>query len=176
VIGGPLPTGGGHTISEIIRTTAPMHDGFSGGAFADTAGRIIGVATAAAIRGLGVVIPVSIAWRSAKDVLEHGQPRRGYLGLAGQSVRLPEPQRGPDGQEHALLVVGVSSGSPAEAAGLLVGDVLLDFGGQPIQSPEDLLQGLSSDRVGKAVRLKLLRGGQSHEVTVTVGERTKRQS
>jgi len=174
VIGGPLPTGGGHAIAEIIRTTAPMHDGFSGGAFADTSGRILVIATAAAIRGLGVVIPVSIACKSANDVLEHGQPKRAYLGVAGQPVPFPRQQRGPDGPEHAVLVVGVSADSPAEAAGVLVGDLILAFDGRPIRSPEDLLEALTSDRVGKAVQIKVLRGGQPHEVTVTVGERPKR--
>src|SRR6266403_257166 len=64
VIGGPLPTGRRRAIDEVIRTTAPMHDGFAGGAFLDTAGGLVGVATAAAIRGLGIVIPASIAWRT----------------------------------------------------------------------------------------------------------------
>src|SRR5262249_40572432 len=57
VIGGPLPTGRRRAIDQVIRTTAPMHDGFSGGAFLDTSGGLIGISTAAAIRGLGVVIP-----------------------------------------------------------------------------------------------------------------------
>ena len=65
-----------------------MHDGFAGGAFLDTAGGLIGITTAAAIRGLGVVIPASIAWKTAAGVLEHGSLKRGYLGLAGQPVRL----------------------------------------------------------------------------------------
>ena len=106
-----------------------MHDGFAGGAFLDTSGGLIGIATAAAIRGLGVVIPASIAWKTAATVLEHGSLKRGYLGLAGQPVALPESQRAGDGREHALLVVGVTAGSPAAAAGVLVGDVLLDFDG-----------------------------------------------
>src|SRR5881397_1719435 len=80
VIGGPLPTGRGRAIDEVIRTTAPMHDGFAGGAFIDTTGRAIGIATAAEIRGLGVVIPASIAWKTAAALLEHGRVRRGYLG------------------------------------------------------------------------------------------------
>src|SRR5947209_11719996 len=67
VIGGRLPTGRGRAIDEVIRTTAPMHDGFAGGAFVDTSGRAIGLATAAAIRGLAVVIPAAIAWKTAAD-------------------------------------------------------------------------------------------------------------
>jgi len=171
VIGGPLPTGRRRAIDQVIRTTAPMHDGFAGGAFLDTAGGLVGIATAAAIRGLGVVIPASIAWKTAATLLEHGQLKRGYLGIAGQPVTLPENQKGADGRDEALLVVGVTAGSPAASAGILVGDVLLDFDGQPIESPEDLLDLLVGDRVGRQVTLRALRGGAVTGLKVTVGER-----
>jgi serine protease Do len=172
VIGGPLPTGRGRAIDEVIRTTAPMHDGFAGGAFADTAGHVIGIATASAIRGLGVVIPAAIAWKTAALVLEHGHMRRGYLGLAGQPVSLPERQRGGvDGRDQALLIVGVTPGSPAEAARLLVGDVMLEFDGRPVEAPDDLLNLLTGDRVGTSVPVRVLRGGARHDLTVLVGER-----
>ncbi|PYR63310.1 MAG: signal protein PDZ [Acidobacteria bacterium] len=151
VIGGPLPTGRGRAIDEVIRTTAPMHDGFAGGAFVDTSGRLTGIATAAEIRGLAVVIP--------------------YLGLAGQPVSLPDRQRGTDGREQALLVVGVTAGSPADAAGLLIGDVMLDFDGHPDEAPEDLLDLLVGDRVGTSVSVRVLRGAAIQELTIRVGER-----
>jgi S1-C subfamily serine protease len=171
VIGGPLPTGRRRAIDEVIRTTAPMHDGFAGGAFLDTSGALIGIATAAAIRGLGVVIPAAIAWKTAATVLEHGSLKRGYLGIAGQAVALPESQRGADGREHALLVVGVTAGSPAAAAGVLVGDMLLEFDGHAVRSPEDLLDLLRGDRVGRTISLRVRRGAAATDVTVTVGER-----
>jgi serine protease DegQ len=171
VIGGPLPTGRRRAIDEVIRTTAPMHDGFAGGAFLDTEGGLVGIATEAAIRGLGVVIPAPIAWKTAATVLEHGSLKRGYLGLAGQPVALPESQRGTDGREQALLVVGVTSGSPAAAAGVLVGDLLLAFDGHPVESPEDLLDLLVGDRVGRTITIRALRGGAIVDLSVTVGER-----
>ncbi|HEV8346697.1 MAG TPA: trypsin-like peptidase domain-containing protein [Vicinamibacterales bacterium] len=174
VIGGPLPTGRRRAIDQVIRTTAPMHDGFAGGAFLDTAGGLVGIATAAAIRGLGVVIPASIAWKTAATLLEHGHLKRGYLGIAGQPVTLAEHQQsagGRPGSEAALLVVGVTSGSPAAAAGVLVGDLLLEFDGHPIESPEDLLDLLVGDRVGRQVTLRALRGGAATELKVAVGER-----
>jgi len=171
VIGGPLPTGRRRAIDQVIRTTAPMHDGFSGGAFLDTSGGLIGISTAAAIRGLGVVIPASIAWTTAATVLEHGRLKRGYLGIAGQPVTLPDNQQRAVGREEGLLVVGVTSGSPAAAAGVLVGDVLLDFDGHPVESPEDLLDLLVGDRVGRSVPLRVLRGGAATDLTVTVGDR-----
>jgi S1-C subfamily serine protease len=171
VIGGPLPTGRRRAIAEVIRTTAPMHDGFAGGAFIDTAGLLVGVATAAAIRGLGVVIPASIAWKTAATILEHGGPRRGYLGLAGQPAKLAANQRPTEGRDEGLLVVGVTSGSPAAGAGVLVGDVILDFDGHSVESPEDLLELLVGHSVGRDVTLRIVRGGATRDLTIRVGER-----
>lgn len=175
VIGGPLPTGRRRAIDQVLRTDALMHDGFAGGALIDPSGALLGVITATAIRGLGVVIPASIAWDAAATLLEHGQLKRGYLGIAGQPVRLPESQRGaagdPGGSNEALLVVGVTAGSPAAAAGVLVGDVLVEFDGHAVVSPEDLLDLLVGDRVGRQASLRLLRGNQTTDLAVTVGER-----
>jgi S1-C subfamily serine protease len=171
VIGGPLPTGRGRSIDHVIRTTAPMHGGFAGGAFIDAAGQVLGISTAAEIRGLGVVIPAEIAWKAAADVLIHGRSRRGYLGLAGQAVRLGDRQRGPDGLERGLLVAGIVAGSPADTAGLLVGDILVSFDGNEISSPERLLDLLTGDRVGRSVPVRVLRGGAATELTVQVGEK-----
>jgi S1-C subfamily serine protease len=117
-----------------------------------------------------VVIPTAIAWKTAETLLEHGGLKRGYLGIAGQPVVVPEHQRG-DAGDKALLVVGVTPGSPAAAAGLMVGDVLLALDGQPIASPEDLLDLLVGDRVGRTMALRVLRGLSVTEVAVTVGER-----
>ena len=171
VIGGPLRTGHGRAIDQVIRTSAPMHDGFAGGAFIDPEGRLLGVATAAAIRGLAVVIPASIAWATAASLLEHGSLQRGWLGVAAQPVRLGERQTGGSEPQQALLIVGVSPGSPAEAAGVLVGDVLLEFDGQPVAAPEQLLDLLSGAQIGREATLRLLRGGQPQQVVVTIGTR-----
>lgn len=173
IIGGPLPTGPHRAIDEVIRTTAPMHDGFAGGAFVDTSGRLIGVTTAAAIRGLGVVIPARIAWKTAA-LLQQGGLKRGYLGLAGQPVRLPDAQRGPEDRDQALLIVAVTAGSPAAAAGLLVGDLLLEFDGHRLSSAEELLDLLSGDRIGRRVPLRVRRGEATLDLQVTVGERPGR--
>ena len=171
VIGGPLRTGRRRSIDQVIRTTAPMHDGFAGGAFLDTAGGLIGVATAASIRGLGVVIPAAIAWKTAATVLEHGSLKRGFLGIAGQPVSLAGSQTGPDTRKQALLVIGVTAASPAAAGGIIVGDILLEFDGHAVEAPEELLDLLAGDRVGQSVTLKVLRGGAPTALTVTVGER-----
>jgi S1-C subfamily serine protease len=175
VIGGPLPTWRGGKIDQVIRTSAPMHEGFAGGAFVDVRGQLVGVSTAAAIRGLYVVIPASIAWHTAALLVEHGTPRRGYLGLAGQTVHLHDRKGGDRVDRDALLIVSVSSGSPADAAGLLVGDLLLDFDGEPVESPGSLLELLDGSRVGREVPVRIARGGVDQTVTVKVGERTRSQ-
>jgi S1-C subfamily serine protease len=164
VIGGPLATGRRRAIDEVIRTTAPMHDGFSGGAFLDAAGALIGMTTAATIRGFGVVIPAGIVWKTAAHVLEHGGSARGYLGIVGQPVQLPDAR-------SALLVVNVASGGPAAGAGVLVGDVILSLDGAPVASPEDLLDLLTGARVGHTATLQLLRGGAPTDVQVLIGAR-----
>jgi serine protease Do len=170
VIGGPLRTGRHRAIDQVIRTTAPMHDGFAGGAFVDTAGGLLGIATAAAIRGLGVIIPTAIVWKTVATVMEHGRMRRGYLGIAGQPVTLPDVQRG-EGRAEALLIVGVTDGSPAAAAGLLVGDVLVALDAKPVESPQDLMDRLLETQIGRPASLRVLRGGAVVDIAVTVGER-----
>jgi S1-C subfamily serine protease len=171
VIGGPLRTGRGRAIEQVIRITGPMHDGFAGGAVADATGRVIGIATSARIRGFGVVIPAPIAWKSAAHVLEHGRPRVGFLGIAGQPVRLAVRQRGDAGAEHGLLVAAVTPSSPADAAGVLIGDVVLALDERAIASADDLLGLLTEERIGRPTALRVLRGGAVQTVTVTIGER-----
>jgi S1-C subfamily serine protease len=146
-----------------------MHDGFAGGAFLDMSGGLVGVATASEIRGLGVVIPAGIAWKTAATVLEHGRLKRGYLGIAGQPVTLTEGEE----RRTALLVAGVTTDGPAARAGILVGDVVKALDGQPMASPEDLLDALVG-RIGQRAVLHVLRGGVPTDVTVTVGERPTR--
>jgi S1-C subfamily serine protease len=174
VIGGPLRTGRRRSIEEVIRTTAPMHEGFSGGAFIDTAGHLLGMTTAAAIRGLGVVIPASIVWKTAATLKEHGASRRGYLGVVGHAVGLPAHQADVAGRANGLLIAGVSADSPAAQAGMLVGDVLLAIDGHAIDAPEELLDLLAGDRVGRPSTLQVLRGGVIADVGITVGERPAR--
>ena len=172
VIGGPLPTGRRRAIEQVIRTSAPMHEGFAGGALLGADGRLLGVTTAASIRGLGVVIPAGIAWQSAGDLVRRGTLKRGYLGIAAQPVRVSEKQKGAAGADEALLIVDVKSDTPADEAGLLVGDVLLSLDGQALSSPDELFDLLVGERVGTKVVARVLRGTVVTNVAVTVAERS----
>jgi S1-C subfamily serine protease len=171
VVGGPLRTGRRREISKVIRVTAPMHDGFAGGALLDAAGRLTGITTAAVIRGFGVAIPASIVWAAANQVLTVGTSR-GFVGVAVQPVQLSAAQRTPE-QERGLLVVGVTPESPAEAAGVIVGDILLQFGEKTTESAEDLLDRLTGNLIGQKVRVRTLHGGQPRDVEIEVASRPK---
>jgi S1-C subfamily serine protease len=165
VIGGPLPTGRGRAIEEVIRTSAPMHRGFAGGALVNADGQLMGITTAAEIRGLGVVIPAAIASRVVESLLTHGRAKRRYLGVAGQSVQLPSGQRPADGQSTGVLILQVIDDSPAARAGLLVGDVLIALDGHPIGKTDTLLETLATGTESTVV-VRVLRGGTAVDVKV----------
>ena len=126
------------------------------------------------IRGTTVVIPASLAWAAATKVATEGGTKQGFLGVSSASVAIPERQRGGRSQGFGLLISQVSQHSPAETAGLLVGDVLVSFDGEPIEHAEDLVTRLRGNRIGKAVPITVLRGAAPVDVSVTVGERPNR--
>jgi len=171
IVGGPLPTGRGRAIDHVIRTTAPMHDGFAGGAFVDVEGHLLGISTAAEIRGLALVIPAAIAIGAVQAALARGTTKRGYLGVGGQPVALGEAQAAAAGRDRALLVVNVAASSPAAGAGLLVGDLVLAIDDRPIESAEELLDYLWTVGVGRQVRLRVLRGSEARDLALTAAER-----
>jgi S1-C subfamily serine protease len=175
VIGGPLRTGPGRAIERVIRTNAPMHAGFTGGALIDAAGDLVGISTAASIRGLTVVIPADLAWTVAARLAEHGTVERGYVGIAAQPVRLTGAQQALAETDRALLVMGVTSGSPAESAGILVGDLIVAVESEAVRSPVDLLEQLQRYRVGEAVSLRVVRGSAPADLPVTIAKRPASQ-
>jgi len=173
VVSGPWKTKTGLTVDGFIRADVAMLPGFSGGPLVDTEGRLVGMTSSHLGRGGGMALPVSALESLVATLLEHGKVRRGYLGVGAQAVPLPESLKAVagEGQEHGLIVVMVEPGGPAEAAGLMIGDVLLSVAGQHVGAVEDLQQHLSGDRVGTEMAAVIVRGGERHELAVTVGER-----
>ena len=86
-------------------------------------------------------------------------------------MRLTERQRGTSGRDRGLLVIDATPGGPAESSGVLVGDVILDVDQLPIGSTDDLLALLTTDRVGRQVAVRVLRGGAITDLAVTIGDR-----
>jgi S1-C subfamily serine protease len=163
----------GGRIDRFVRLDIAVYDGFSGGPLVDAAGRVLGVNTSGLGRASALTIPVSTVERVASQILERGSVRRGYLGLALQPVRLHESLARSLGlaSPAGLMVIGIEEKGPADAAGLLPGDVLVAVDGEPVSDPSELLGLLGPERVGQRVSARVVRAGKSQTVTIDVGER-----
>jgi len=163
------PMGG--QIDRYLQTDVIMYPGFSGGPLVGANGRLLGLNTSGLGQGVSLAIPAVTLSRVADSLLTHGRVRRGYLGISTQRVRLPEDVAASLGQKAGLLITAVESGSPAAEAGLSLGDTIVTLGGRAISRHEDLLAALTGDVVGQKEVALILRGGQTQEMTVKVGER-----
>ena len=172
-VGGPVRTGRGGLLERYLRTDATPYPGFSGGPLVDVAGRILGLNTSGLTRGASLAIPVSLAWQVADALLKHGSVRRGYLGVRSQPVMIPPAQQKALNrqQESGLLLVNVEAGTPAEAGGMLVGDIIVAIAGSPVTYPDDLLARLAGELIGRSTPVEVLRGGQPVTLNITIGER-----
>jgi S1-C subfamily serine protease len=160
----------GGQLDQFIQSDVVMYPGFSGGALIDAWGRLVGMNTSGVLRGVSLAVPAATMARITKTLVEHGRVRRGYLGVGVQPARLAKPH-GSSGQTTGLLIASVEEGSPAEKAGLFLGDVLLTMGGKPLASMDDLLSALGGDVVGQSAALEVMRGGKVSSIQVAIGER-----
>ena len=163
------PAGG--RLDCYLQTDVVMYPGFSGGPLVDVDGKVLGLNTSALARGRSITVPVLSIGRVVESLLAHGRVRRGYIGVGAQYVRLPESLAQHLGQETGLLLVSVESGSPAEEAGLVLGDTIVSIDGQVVRKLEDLRSHLDADRIGSTIPLRVVRGGQLQELKLVVGER-----
>ena len=169
--------GGRHPVAgEILAVDLTLYPGFSGGPLVDVLGRVIGITTSGVSRHLQCAVRAATVTRLAEHVVRGGKIPRAYLGVGTQPVVLPDHlrERLNLAQRTAVIVVNVTSDSPAAAAGLVIGDVIVSIAGHAIAEPGDLLAVLQPDRVGKTVTTSILRGGEPRELQVTVGERPSR--
>lgn len=171
-IGGPVHSHHGGLLESYLRTDAIPYPGFSGGPLVDAEGRILGINTSGLGMGASLTIPAKLAWQIAKSIQEHGSVKRGFLGVRSQLVELADDARKflKREQETGLLIMGVEKNSPASTAGVIVGDVIVGFAGQPVTDHDELLLQLNSGVVGKSIDLEVLRGGKPETVKVTIGE------
>ena len=161
---------------RMLHLDLTLYPGFSGGPLVDAQGRVVGINTSGASRHWQLAIPAAAVNRVVDELQRRGRIPRAYLGVSTQPVRLPEPvrQRLNLDQQTAVIVVEVQSGSPAAAAGLTIGDVIVSLGAARITDPTDLKSALRPDRVGENITASVLRGGEPKDLQVTVGERPRR--
>jgi S1-C subfamily serine protease len=172
-ISGPTRTFRGGMLDEYLQTETTPYPGFSGGPLVNTDGEVLGLNTSGLTRGSSLTIPVKVAWRIAEALAKHGSIKRGYLGVRTQPVEIQEAARNALQREQSqgLLVLWLEENGPAQAGGLLVGDILVAVSGQPVGDPDDLFAALNSETVGKTTAVEVLRGGRPETVQVTVAER-----
>ena len=172
-IAGPARTHRGGLLDEYIQTETTPYPGFSGGPLVNTEGEVLGLNTSGLTRGSSLTIPVKVAWRIADALAKHGTVKRGYLGVRTQPVEIPDASKKALKREqtNGLLVLWLEEGGPAEKGSLLVGDILVAIGEQPVADPDDLFAALNHDMVGKSIPVEVLRGGKPETLKVTVGER-----
>jgi S1-C subfamily serine protease len=147
-------------IDDVIQTDAALNPGNSGGALADSSGRVVGVNTAVAGYGLGLAVPVNSTTRQIiSELVADGKVRRAWLGVAGSPVPLPPALADRLGQRRGLRVAEVVPGSPAGVAGIYLGDVILSAGGQPVQTVQALQRLMLGPAIGVRLPITVLRRG-----------------
>jgi S1-C subfamily serine protease len=165
----------GGRVDQHIRLALELYPGFSGGPLVNAQGKVVGVNTRGLARGRGVTIPNATVNRVVAELVEKGHIARPYLGLAMQPVAVPEALRNKvNDASSALLVVHVEKASPAEKAGILLGDILIELHGQAAQDTGDILDLLASAKVGETVKATVLRGGAPVAVSIKLEDRPAR--
>ncbi|RVW09084.1 PDZ domain-containing protein [Prescottella agglutinans] len=159
-LGRSLPTRSGRIIDEVIQTDAALNPGNSGGALADSSGRLVGVNTAVAGIGVGLAVPINATTeRIIASLMRTGRVRRGWLGIAGMQMPLPPELATKLGRKRGVQVAQVVPGSAASTAGLRKGDILVAIDGRPVVTATDIQALMVEGTIGRRVEVTVWRNG-----------------
>jgi S1-C subfamily serine protease len=166
----------GARVDQHIRLSLELYPGFSGGPLVNAQGKVVGINTRGLSRGRAVTIPLATVNRIVDELIEKGHIAKPYLGLAMQPVAVPESLRGkaPGAGNSAVLVVHVEPAGPADKAGVLLGDVVVELQGKPVEDTGDIQQLLGSAKIGDTVAATVLRGGAPVKLSITLADRPTR--
>lgn len=161
----------GRVVENVIQTDAALHPGNSGGALADSSGRVVGVNTAVAGagigQGLGLAIPVNVTTRGIISALmREGRVRRAYIGIAGGTRPLPPRAARESGAGSGIEIVEVVPNSPAVKGGLRPEDLILEVDGVEVTGADDLQRLMDAGAIGRAVSVKVFRDGRVMTIKV----------
>lgn len=173
IVSGLGRSSGGSELTDFIQTDAAINAGNSGGPLFDTQGRLVGINTAILSQsggniGIGFSIPSRVAMEIAAQLAEFGEVRRGEIGVVLDKVTEKESAAAGTKNWDGALIVAVTPGSPAAAAGLRPGDVVTAFNARHIRSPEGLRTWIGISRIGTPLGLTYMRSGRESTVSVTV--------
>jgi S1-C subfamily serine protease len=174
-VGRSLRAQNGRLISDVIQTDAALNPGNSGGPLVNSRGELIGVNTAVIMGAQGICFSVAsnTAQHVLTQVLQHGRVRRAKLGIVGDQVELPQRIRVKAGlsQKAAVRVVEVQRDSPAAAAGLEPGDVIVGIDKESVTGIDDIARILDGSKIDMRVAAQVLRDGSVVSLNVTPTER-----
>ncbi len=155
---------------NFIQTDAAINPGNSGGPLVNTDGEVIGINTAiiANAQGLGFAIPINLAKWVMNQILKHGRVIRGWLGVVIQDITPGIAEA--VGVKEGVIVAQVVPGSPADKAGLKVGDIIVEYNGQKVRDARDLQFKVMKTKPGTEVSMKIVRKGKERIITVRIGE------
>jgi S1-C subfamily serine protease len=169
-LGRSLPTQIGSAtriVENVIQTDAALNPGNSGGALADANGHVVGINTAVAAIGVGLAVPINAASRRIIGALmRDGRFRRAFLGIAGMRRPLPPRVARALGRAAGIGLTEVVPNSPASAAGLREGDLILDVDGQAVGDAGDLQRLMVGETIGKPLDVRILRLGELLDLTI----------
>jgi serine protease Do len=167
-LGRSLPTRSGRAgrvVEDVIQTDAALNPGNSGGALADSTGRVVGINTAVAGVGLGLAVPVNATTRRIVEaLLRDGRVRRAYLGVVGTPAPVPADVAERHERHSGVRLAEVVPGSPAARAGLRAGDLVLDVARHPVQDAQGIQKQLFGDAIGVPLPVTVLRNGAMVDV------------
>jgi serine protease Do/serine protease DegQ len=162
------------SIEDFIQTDASINLGNSGGALVNLRGELVGINTAIygdgnqGNIGIGFAIPINLARDIMQQLADHGEVQRGRLGAQGQDLTTQLAQAFGIERSSGFIVTQIESGSPADKAGIRVGDVIVAANGRAIQSTRDMHNLVGLQRLGQSVELELFRDGALLELTVVI--------
>lgn len=174
-LGRSLRSVSGRMIEDVIQTDAALNPGNSGGALLSSRGEVIGINTAVIRGAQGICF--AVASNTAKHVLSeiilHGRVRRAYVGVAAQTVPVPRRHAMAAGIENAFgaLLSSLDQKGPASEAGLLSHDIVVALDGEKVTGVDDLVRLLDRNRIGRTVKVEVLRLGRLRAFEVTPTER-----
>jgi S1-C subfamily serine protease len=173
-LGRSLRARSGRLMDDIIQTDAALNPGNSGGPLVTTTGEVIGINTAmiASAHGICFAIASNTVRFVASRLIRDGRIRRSFIGVAGQATPIPRALARALGMAVAsgVLASTIEPGSPAAAAGVKEGDVILTFDGTAVSGVDDLHRLLTDDRIGRATDIAVLRRGRRETISITPAE------
>ena len=158
---------------DFIQTDASINPGNSGGALVNLRGELIGINTAiygpsGGNVGIGFAIPINMAKQITEQLIKHGEVKRGRLGFSAQDLTPALAEAFGISRHKGVVVARVETDSPADKAGMKVGDVIIGVNGREVQSSAQVRNKIGLLRIGNPVKISILRNGKPHTLTATI--------